>query len=164
MAKANCPLQPIPTAQNHLSGAKKIPGENFETHPDWFLYSDGKSLETNFVPIILPDVVDYDPGSIEGLSQLHQMINAIIIGVISFDSYKSCLGCKARVESTSLPLGQCMKCCIMLQMDKCGDQLMAKFLAQSTRLGKKGQKGKGKEVMLFVTYSGWNFMYNEGWG
>ena len=79
------------------------------------------------------DVVDYDPDSDDGLSQLRQLTNAVIIGVLSLDSYKSCFSCKARVESTSPPFGRCTKCCIMVRMDKCGDQLTAKLVFEEGR-------------------------------
>ena len=37
------------------------------------------------------------------------ILNAVIIGVLQLDSYKSCLRCKARVESISDTLGRCSK-------------------------------------------------------
>ena len=39
--------------------------------------------------------------------------NPIVIAVPQLDSYKSCLVCKARVEPSTPPLGECSKCSTM---------------------------------------------------
>ena len=75
------------------------------------------------------EVVDYNIDSdIEDAGR--ELRNATIIGVVSLTSYVSCLGCKARVESTSPPLGRCTKCSMMQRMDKCNEQLSAKVVIE----------------------------------
>ena len=61
------------------------------------------------------------------------ILNAVIIGVLQLDSYKSCLRCKARVESISDTLGRCSKAdCAMLQrFDVCNQHSSAKLLCMS---------------------------------
>ena len=44
-----------------------------------------------------------------------EMRDAQIVSVAQLDKYMACLGCKARVEPSSLPLGRCSKSeCAML--------------------------------------------------
>ena len=63
--------------------------------------------------------------------QRRELDCATIIAVIHFGTYKGCLVCKARVESTNPPLGRCTKCSILQCMEKCPDQLSAKLVFES---------------------------------
>lgn len=48
--------------------------------------------------------------------QLQTIRDAMIIGVLQLDSYRSCMRCKARVDPITPPLGRCSKSeCNMLQ-------------------------------------------------
>lgn len=76
------------------------------------------------------EVAEYDPEIDDDKGQKRDINKASIIAVISLDTYKSCLACKARVESTSPPLGRCSKCSMMQRVDKCADQLSAKLLIE----------------------------------
>ena len=53
-----------------------------------------------------------------------------IIAVPLFNTYKSCVSCKARVESTTPPLGRCSRCSILQRVDRCGEQVSAKLMLQ----------------------------------
>ena len=74
------------------------------------------------------EVIQYDPDI--NSDQRHQLSDASIIAITSLDTYKSCLGCKARVETTTPLLGRCTKCSMMQRVDKCPDQLSAKMMLQ----------------------------------
>ena len=65
--------------------------------------------------------------------QNETITNVQIIGVLQLDSYKSCLRCKARVESTTPPLGRCTKsdCAMLQRFDICAPHMSAKLLLMS---------------------------------
>ena len=59
------------------------------------------------------------------------LANPLVIAVPQLDSYKSCLVCKARVESSTPPLGECSKCSTMQQYDLCTNQLSARLMVKT---------------------------------
>ena len=56
--------------------------------------------------------------------------NVTVAGVPYFDTYKSCLQCKARVEPNSERLGKCSKpeCRMMQRLDLCVQHTTAKLM------------------------------------
>ena len=64
----------------------------------------------------VPNNSDDDDGEVGG-----SLSNAQIIAVPQLDSYKSCLICKARVELSDPPLGQCSKCLTSQRYNLCGE-------------------------------------------
>ena len=72
--------------------------------------------------------IEYDPECDD--LQRRELQQCIIIAVLSLDTYKACLSCKARVEATEQSLGICSKCSLMQRIDKCVDQLSAKLMLQ----------------------------------
>ena len=62
---------------------------------------------------------------------LRELVDVNIAAVVQFGSYKGCLMCKARAESTDPPLCRCSKCNMLQRMDKCPDQLSAKLIVDS---------------------------------
>ena len=63
-------------------------------------------------------------------STTYRLIKASVIAVVLLDSYKSCISCRARVETTEPPLGWCSKCCMMQQMEHCAEQTTAKLIVK----------------------------------
>ena len=59
------------------------------------------------------------------------LIDVRIVAAPQVDSYKACLVCKARVEPTDPPLGQCSRCCMMQRYDVCAEQMSVKLLVKS---------------------------------
>ena len=55
------------------------------------------------------------------------LANPLVIAVPQLDSCKSCLVCKARVEPSIPPLGECSKCSTMQQYDLCTNQLSVRL-------------------------------------
>ena len=52
------------------------------------------------------------------------------IAVVLLDYYKSCISCRARVETTKPPLGRYSKCCMMQHMEHCAEQTTAKLIVK----------------------------------
>lgn len=75
------------------------------------------------------DVVPYDP-EIDEDNQRCEICNAIIAAVVSLDTYKACISCKARVEATNASIGACSKCSMMQRINSCNDQLSAKLILE----------------------------------
>ena len=71
---------------------------------------EGSSIEQ--VPDI-GDVADFDSEE----EQIQELRSPIIIAVPLFNTYKSCVSCKARVESTTPPLRRCSRCSILQRVD-----------------------------------------------
>ena len=63
-------------------------------------------------------------------STTYRLIKACVIAVVLLDSYKSCISCRARVETTEPPLGRCSKCCMMQHMEHCAEQTTAKLIVK----------------------------------
>lgn len=73
-------------------------------------------------------VIEYDPEDDD--EQSRELRKPVVVAVQLFDTYKSCLICKARVECTSPPLGRCTKCSMLQRIDHCGEQVSAKLILQ----------------------------------
>ena len=57
------------------------------------------------------------------------VINDVTVaGVPYFDTYKSCLQCKVRVEPHTERLGKCSKCMMMQRIDLCAEHTTAKLV------------------------------------
>ena len=56
------------------------------------------------------------------------LANPLVIAVPHLHSYKSCLVCKARVEPSTPPLGECSKCSTIQLYDLCTNQLSARLM------------------------------------
>ena len=54
--------------------------------------------------------------------------NVTVAGVPYFDTYKSCLQCKARVEPHTERLGKCSKCMMMQRFDICTQHTTVKLM------------------------------------
>lgn len=54
--------------------------------------------------------------------------NVEVVGVPHIDVYKCCLGCRARVEPLTPPLGRCSGCQMMQRSDICREVVSAKLL------------------------------------
>ena len=62
--------------------------------------------------------------------ELWAINNVTVAGVPYFDTYKSCLQCKARVKPHTERLGKCSKmdCMMMQRFDLCPQHIMAKLM------------------------------------
>ena len=77
-----------------------------------------------------------DIGTVEGdrhnsdadKSTTYRLIKARVIAVVLLDSYKSCISCRARVETIEPPLGRCSKCCMMQHMEHRAEQTTEKLI------------------------------------
>ena len=82
--------------------------------------------------IPLPDVGPIDTESdSDSEREVLETFNVQVTGVPQLDSYKACLGCKARVEPSSPSLGRCSKCAMLQRFDICPEQMLAKLVVMS---------------------------------
>jgi len=57
-----------------------------------------------------------------------QVIKGEIIGVISYESYASCINCDGKVDQFNDRLGKCRKCSAMLKMERCNTKKVARII------------------------------------
>lgn len=62
--------------------------------------------------------------------------DAVVVGVMSLDSFKTCFICKGKVRVTSATTGKCEKCDMSLRLDRCLNQLVAKVVVEAEELTK----------------------------
>ena len=77
--------------------------------------------------------------SFEDVSEQNTTIlhGAKIIAVLSLDSHKACLRCRARVEPASPPLGRCSQCSMGQLSDECVEVISAKLLFMTSNQGQR---------------------------
>lgn len=97
------------------------------------IFNDVKYLSLSTATIITP--VD-DVGEVTNLDSDEELIpesgnrvmNGSIIGVVSIDSYSSCVNCKGKVEWISGIMGQCTRCNIKLKYGSCNQSQTATLI------------------------------------
>ena len=58
--------------------------------------------------------------------------DAVILGVLSLETYKICISCKGKIyETTSSNVGECSKCMMVQRLDRCKAGVTAKLLLES---------------------------------
>ena len=78
----------------------------------------------------IDDVGDVTEVAEEDLPPPGLQIRGEIVGIESFEQFRSCIKCKSKVEARSENIGQCTKCCCTVKLAKCTESLAAKLILQ----------------------------------
>ena len=65
--------------------------------------------------------------------------DAVVVGVMGLDTFRSCLMCKGKVKVSSPESGnvaKCEKCSMILRLDRCQTQMVAKVIVESEEVTK----------------------------
>ena len=57
--------------------------------------------------------------------------DAVVMGVMHLETFRSCFMCKGKVQTTSAAIGKCEKCSITVRLSKCVQEIAAKLVIES---------------------------------
>ena len=63
----------------------------------------------------------------------HNLKNATVIGVMSLETYSSCMGCKGKLQVASSNIGLCGKCGMTQRLDRCKVEATAKLMIEAAQ-------------------------------
>ena len=79
----------------------------------------------------IDDIGDVETVESDADEDRYKLKNAVIIGVSSVESYRACMFCKAKVEtSSSKNIAKCSKCYVSQRYDRCTEEMNAKLMVE----------------------------------
>uniref|UniRef100_A0A1X7UY63 Uncharacterized protein n=1 Tax=Amphimedon queenslandica TaxID=400682 RepID=A0A1X7UY63_AMPQE len=95
----------------------------------------------------IDDLKEVNENTIDGKKNEH--FTGEIVGVISYKGFRSCISCGSKVLDCCNGTGECSKCDLKVQLDKCKKSAAAKVIIEGT--AKIGPDSTRKTVCLGIS-------------